>query len=536
MARTLTCRLTGRPFQTTDFEEALRDSFDFGLPTMHPMMRMQRRALFRKDRQLHKRVCDKTGETLISAFPADAPFPVWQKDLWWSDAFDATNYGMDYDPSRPFFEQFAELHSKVPRPHVQTTNCENSDYAQNCSGLKNCYMVFGSDNSENCLYGSYFEQSRDCLDSFWIEDCELCAYSIMSNRCYNVQHAFKADDCRDSIFLWDCKGLKNCLGCVGLSHVEHHIFNKPYSPEEYAAKRKEFALETRRGREAFIQRWKDFLVQQKARRTFMVNAENCQGNVMTDCEDCQDSYLIADMERAHHAFLGGYKIHDVVDFTYGGIRVDHCVETCGVSLDSSRCVACSMCWNSSDMTYCDQCLQGCSDCFGCIGLTKKQYCILNKQYSKEEYMVLRAQIVDDMKKDGSWGEFMPFALANYPFLEASASDLVPFPIKDFMAMVEKDPWSVRLFEKYPERRAYLAAENIPPVPNATPTAQVPDSIHDVVSGQTYILICAETGRLFGLQGPELALYIRMNIPLPTKHPETRAAERLVQLRSLLWAA
>lgn len=534
MTTTITCRLTGRPFQTTAFEEELRGAFDFGLPTVHPMMRMQRRALFRKDRMLHKRVCDKTGQTLISAFPAKTPFPVWHKDLWWSDEFDGRDYGLEYDPSRPFFEQYAELHSRVPRPHVQTTGCENSDYAHNSNSVKSCYMVFGSDYSENCLYGSYFERSRDCMDSFWIDYSELSYDCLLCNRLYNVQHAFKSDDCRDSMFLWDCQGLTDCFGCVSMSHVQHHIFNEPHTPEEYAAAVAAFRLDTRTGRQAFMQRWAEFKQQKQARRTFMVNAEGCQGNLLTDCEDCQDAYLVADMQRAHHAFLGGVEIRDVVDYTYGGLRVDHCIEACGVSLDSSRCVACAMCWSGSDLTYCDQCLQGCKDCFGCIGLKKQQYCILNKQYSKEEYEVLRAQIIESMKQDGSWGEFLPFALATYPFLEASASDLVPFPIADFMAMVDKDPWSVRLFEKYPEQRAYLAAENVPPSPNATPTPDVPDGIKEVSPAQNYILRCEETGRLFALQGPELALYIRMGIPLPTRHPDVRANDRLGLLRSLLW--
>jgi hypothetical protein len=28
---------------------------------------------------------------------------------------------------------------------------------------------------------------------------------------------------------------------------------------------------------------------------------------------------------------------------------------------------------------------GCKDCFGCVGMFNKQYCIYNTQYTKEEY-------------------------------------------------------------------------------------------------------------------------------------------------------
>jgi hypothetical protein len=50
-------------------------------------------------------------------------------------------------------------------------------------------------------------------------------------------------------------------------------------------------------------------------------------------------------------------------------------------------------YNSYQMTDCDNCydsfyLEDCSnchDCFGCTKLTHKQYCILNVQYSPQEY-------------------------------------------------------------------------------------------------------------------------------------------------------
>lgn len=36
--------------------------------------------------------------------------------------------------------------------------------------------------------------------------------------------------------------------------------------------------------------------------------------------------------------------------------------------------------------------------FGCFGLQNKSYCILNKQYTKEEYEVLVPKIIEHMKK------------------------------------------------------------------------------------------------------------------------------------------
>jgi hypothetical protein len=54
--------------------------------------------------------------------------------------------------------------------------------------------------------------------------------------------------------------------------------------------------------------------------------------------------------------------------------------------------------------------------FGCVSMRKPEYCILNKQYTKEEYEKLHTHIVEDMNKnpyisvDGHtyrYGEFFP---------------------------------------------------------------------------------------------------------------------------------
>ncbi|MEI6774385.1 MAG: hypothetical protein WCL18_06460 [bacterium] len=40
----------------------------------------------------------------------------------------------------------------------------------------------------------------------------------------------------------------------------------------------------------------------------------------------------------------------------------------------------------------------CSYCLGCVGLQNKQFCILNKQYTKEERFILANKIFEDMEK------------------------------------------------------------------------------------------------------------------------------------------
>ena len=56
--------------------------------------------------------------------------PVYDQAYRWSDAWDFRDYGRDFDFSRPFFEQFAELLEVVPQPNLTSNYLldENSEY------------------------------------------------------------------------------------------------------------------------------------------------------------------------------------------------------------------------------------------------------------------------------------------------------------------------------------------------------------------------------------------------------------------------
>ena len=81
-----------------------------------------------------------------------------------------------------------------------------------------------------------------------------------------------------------------------------------------------------------------------------------------------------------------------------------------------NCRFCWECWpENKNLEYALYCSNS-SNLFGCVGVKKKEYCILNKQYSKEEYEDLRTRIAEQMLtmpyKDSKgyeypYGEFLP---------------------------------------------------------------------------------------------------------------------------------
>jgi hypothetical protein len=52
----------------------------------------------------------------------------------------------------------------------------------------------------------------------------------------------------------------------------------------------------------------------------------------------------------------------------------------------------------------------------------KEYCILNKQYSKEEYEALVPKIIEHMRTTGERGEFFDPSLSAFGYNETAAQD------------------------------------------------------------------------------------------------------------------
>src|SRR5262245_32596158 len=97
-------------------------------PTCCRDCRVQRRMSWRNDRSFSIRKSDFSGKQIISIYPAETPFPVYHPSEWYGDLWDPMKYGRPIDFSRPFFEQWHELMTAVPRLGIDIVNCENSDY------------------------------------------------------------------------------------------------------------------------------------------------------------------------------------------------------------------------------------------------------------------------------------------------------------------------------------------------------------------------------------------------------------------------
>ncbi len=478
-------------------------------PTLCPDCRQQRRLAWRNERKLYHRKCDFCGAQIISIYSPDKPFKVYCQKCWWSDKWDPFEYAQGFDFSRPFFDQFAELQAKVPvisiNMHDDNVNCE---YAHLASGCKNCYLVFAASGNEDCMYATYLQRCKNIVDCFFIFDSELCYECVDCYNCYNLQHGQYCQNCRDSYLLYDCKGCSDCFGCVSLVNKQYHILNEPYSKEEYFKKLAEIFNNPHwltESQERFFE-----LQKQLPHKYYAgVGNENVTGDHISFSKNAQDCFDCTYLEDCKYC-CWLHRAKDCYDHYAWGLpgELGYENQLCGNNFYNVKFSAiCST--NIRDLSYCYYCFSGSKNLFGCIGVQKKEYCILNKQYTKEEYEKLVPLIIEHMRKYNEWGEFFPMKLAPYGYNETVANEY--FPLNQNAALDLGAQWNIEDANNQYQGKKIIIPENI-------------EEVTDDICKE--ILTCATCSRNYKVISQELQFYRRMDLPIPKRCFDCRHKARM----------
>lgn len=385
-------------------------------PTWCPECRLFRRFSSANERVLYKRACDMTSKTIFSMYPEGVLFPVYETEAWYSDAWDPYQYGVEYDFSKSFFEQFYQLSKRVPKMAlVKQGFSTNSEYTHRVHNLKNCFMVFRSSEAVDSMYSSNTNNVTDCLDCLNINNSELCYECIDCTKCYKSKFLKDSVECRDSMFLNNCRNCVNCVGCVNLRNQEYCIFNEKYNKDEYFKKLSSLNLNTYSGILAMEEEFNMFRKKLPQEAIISVKSENISGDQLLYCKNVHQSYECISVKDGKY-LNNIFSAQDCMDYYQWGNNSELIYESINVGINSSRISFSTQCWNGAhDLMYCDSC-PGSRNCFGCIGLKKGEYSILNKKYTEEEYEEMLPKIIDQMKdvpyidargKEYRFGEFFP---------------------------------------------------------------------------------------------------------------------------------
>jgi len=500
------CKTCSNEYEVTDsdlkFLNKISPTFDgkkFQIPPskLCPNCGDQRRFSHLNHINLFKRKCDGSGKDVISMYHPDSGYTVYDMRYWSTDAWDPLSFGRDFDYSRPFFYQFHELDLAVPHQVLsqEYTRDINSDYTNYAGKNKNCYMIFDSDEDEDCMYCYGVNGSKSSIDCYRDTKLELCYENVDCFNNYNCQYSFYSESCTDSAFLYNCTSCTNCLFCVNLRHKEHYVFNEKVTKEEFE-KTKEL-LKSYKSVQEYKKKFKELVLQFPHKYMFGVKNENVTGNNLVEsknAEYCFDSMKLWDCKNCFQTFM---HLKDSMNISECG-ESELLYEGVVNGYNAYNVLFSYQCFDQdTNLYYCNMCFR-CSDCFGCVGLSRKKFCIFNKQYTEQEYPKEVAKIIEHMIKTGEWGEFFPTKYSAHAYNLSTAYSYYPLTKEQVL----KKGWKWQ----DPDKKEYQPQ-----------TYELPDKIDDVKDDiLDAILACKDCGRNYKIVQQELYFYKKQGVPIPQK--------------------
>jgi hypothetical protein len=530
------CAISGTEFEITDFEQDFLkkiaptfagEKFEIPLPDIAPMERARVRTAHRNEQFLFRNKNFFTGKSMVSVYRDDCGRKVCSRDEWFGDKWDAIDFGRDFDDTKSFFSQFHELQKDVPYATTVTFNNESSEYTTGTGFCKHCYLINSSENCEDCLYGKLLQKCTSVMDTAFAYHCELLYECFNVEKCYDCKWVYYSQGCHDCWFCDDCRGCHHCFLCTNLVKQDHCFMNQKLSKEEYEKRVSDFLSD-----HVHITKAKELFEDLRKKRIYkyanIVNGQNCTGDFITNSKNCQECYDMNDSEDCMHVQLG-FETKDLLDCSNMYVKPEVSYQTLG-TIGTFNCHFCLYAFNSADLWYCEQ-MFSCKNCFGCVGLRNKQYCIFNKKFTKEEYEKEVARIIRSMKgahsthsvrssprgsrlsragseQSSEWGKFFPVTMSPFPYNDTVAHGYFPLTEAD----VAQRGW--RWGEK--ETLNYQ-----------TSNYKIPKSIKEVTDGiLAGVLQCDTCSKNYKLQRMELDFYRKMKLPVSRTCPDCRYEARM----------
>jgi len=527
------CQNCAQEFDVSPDDENLCKKLEVPAPTWCPKCRLQRKMSRRNERSLYKATCAKCSKETISMYDKNSPYAVYCRECWWSDAWDPTSYGKDYDFSQSFFEQFKDLSREVPRAALLQKGDIESPYTNYTDHNKNSYLIFNCGFLEDSMYNRWGVSSKNIVDTFSIFDSELLYESQEVKNSHKSIYLILSESCMNSSFLYNCHGCQDCFLSSNLKNKKYCFKNVQYSKEDYEKKVSEIDLGSYEDFQKTLREFREEIIPNALRKYVIGNKlTDSTGDYLFQCKNVRDSFHVSESEDSRHC-VDCANLKNCMDAYESAFNCELQYDCHGCNR-TSRSKFASSSYDDFDIEYSEFCHNS-HHLFGCVGLRSKEYCILNQQYTKEEYEELLPRIkkhmsdmpyTDQKGRIYKYGEFFPPELSPFAYNETLAQEYFP------------------LAKKEVEAQGYKWKESDTKTHSATISPdKLPDNIKDVEDGITKEVIgCKHAGECnhqcttaFKIIPAELQFYRHMGVPLPRLCPNCRHYERLSQRNPLkLW--
>lgn len=494
-------------------------------PTFCPECRMVRRMLWRNVRSLYRRECGLCKKVLISMYHDDGA-PVFCNECWNGDAWDAKTYGREYDFGRNFFDQLRDLWAIHPRIYqYRSGTLVNSDFSNYTINNKNAYLAYSITDCEDILYSETIDKSKNSIDCYAVTKLDGCYYNVDCEGNYNTKYAVQSQSCIDSWFIYDCVNCQDCCLSSNLRNQQYVFKNKKLTREEYKKAVADLRLDTYTGLMQAKTEFERIMGNESIHRFALIySSQDATGDYINNARNvkkCFDTYNFENCAYSARAIVG----KDSYDVQGCGFNIELIYESVAASVNTVRDYFCYVTVACRECEYSLLC-RNCVNCFGCVGLQNAQYCIFNKQYSKEEYFSLVEQIkqhmtdmpyVDRKGRVFRYGEFFPYDLSPFGYNETNAHDF--FTLTKEEALQKGYPWKER------ERREYQTNLDSQDLQDAI--ADVSDDIlNKIISCPNKGDQSTQCTAAFKITPEELLFYRQRGLPLPRQCPNCRHYTRL----------
>ena len=506
-------------------------------PTFCPECRTVRRLCWRNEMSLYRRKCDAPGhnETIISIYRPESKLVVYDLEYWWSDKWDSMSFGSEYDFQKPFFKQWQELRDRFPLQSLSNSKATNSEYCNVAEESRDSYMASGSWNIERTFYSNRISSIKDSADLYVVNRSELCYDDVICTDCYRVFYSLNCKNCMDSYFLYNCHGCTNCFGCSNLRSKSYCLWNEQLTKEEYYGRLTQIDLTSFKIISEFKNKFSKLCFNSIHRFANQVKVVDSTGDNLEGTKNCKQCFdATGRIEDSKYMHWVAESAKDAYDSGPGIGKGELIYEVFDTGLGAFRNLFTSVVYSSSNIEYSFNCY-GCSNLFGCIGLRSKNYCILNRQYSKEEYEDLIPKIkqhmnampyIDNLSRIYKYGEFFPAEISPFVYNETVAKDY--FSLTQEQIIKRGYKWIDRKINEY---EVSIKGEELPD--------KLEDSL-DTIIGE--VIGCIHEGKCndrctlaYHITKEELSMYRRLGVPLPRLCFGCRHDNRLRQRNPLkLW--
>ncbi len=523
--------------------------FEIPLPTLSPRARQIRRLLSRNEWNFYKSRSNKTWESMISLYAPENEAKIFEQKEWWQEDSSPLDYGFDFDFSKSMTEQFYSMRNEIPRVNLVTVGNENSDYTTGTWYCKDCYLINSSENSEDCYYGKLFQDCKNCVDCTFVYDSEKLYQCLNVKKSYNCTYLHNSAECNNCHYSDDLVACSFCMMSSNLRNSQYYFKNKKYEKEEWEKLASAYLWKRTNIKNA-TKKFEEIIQNKKKKYASITSSVNCFWDVITESKNCFFSYDVNKSEDCRYVNIW-VEVKDNMDCNNMYLKPEKSYEVLW-TIGTYNVHFSTYVFNSSNIFYSQDC-HDCKNLFGCIALRWKEYCIFNKQYSKEEWEKEVIKVVEYMQKTGEWGEYFDVKMSAFPYNDSLACEY--FPVKEVINLKNWVIESRKIFNENGEGIVYVlewekeiskakldlgwvvkvdifwkTKNKEIGIPENTLFLETKD-LKETISEENDDIIkkvikCSVTGRPFRIIAQEFNFYKNMNLPIPNVHPNERYFNRL----------